>query len=78
VITDLPDIGERIVFTPDQVSLESDSGTRLDTRIEPRSSFAGQSVDSKWDKLHAGYFSSYALWGQPRSVSFIMPTTAEL
>jgi len=63
VITDLPDIGERIVFTPDQVSLESDSGTRLDTRIEPRSSFAGQSADSKWDKLHAGYFCSYALWG---------------
>ena len=37
VITRLPDIGERIVFTPDQVSLESDSGTSLDTRIEPRS-----------------------------------------
>jgi hypothetical protein len=63
VITHLLDIGERIVFTPGQVSLESDSGTRLDTRIEPRSSFAGQSADSKWDKLHAGYFCSYALWG---------------
>ena len=63
VITDLPDIGERIVFTPGEVSLESNSGTRLDARIEPRSSFAGQSADSKWDKLHAGYFCSYALWG---------------
>jgi hypothetical protein len=63
VITDLPDIAERIVFTPGQVSLESDHGTRLDTRIDPRSSFAGQSADSKWDKLHAGYFCSYALWG---------------
>ena len=63
MITRLPDIGERIVFTPDQVSLESDSGTRLDARIEPRSSFAGQPADSRWDKLHAGYFSSYALWG---------------
>jgi hypothetical protein len=62
VITGL-DIGERIIFTPDQVSLESDSGSSLDTRIEPRSSFAGQSADSRWDKLHAGYFSSYALWG---------------
>ena len=55
VITDLPDIGERIVFTPGEVSLESNSGTRLDARIEPRSSFAGQSADSKWDKLHAGF-----------------------
>jgi hypothetical protein len=63
VITRLPDIGERIVFTPAQVSLESDSGSSLDTRIEPRSSFAGQSADSRWDKLYAGYFCSYALWG---------------
>ena len=49
VITRLPDIGEQIVFTPDQVSLESDSGTSLDTRIGPRSSFAGQSAGSRWD-----------------------------
>src|SRR4029077_4093636 len=47
VITRLPYTGERIVFTPDQISLESDFGTSLDTRIEPRSSFAGQSGDSR-------------------------------
>ena len=32
-------------------------------RTDPRSAFAGQSADPKWDKLHAGYFSSYARWG---------------
>ena len=63
VITHLVDSGERIVFTPKQVSLESESGKTLDTRIDPRAAFAGQTADSKWDKLHAGYFSSYALWG---------------
>jgi hypothetical protein len=63
VITHLVDSGERIVFTPNQVSLESESGRTLDTRIDPRAAFAGQTADSKWDKLHAGYFSSYALWG---------------
>jgi hypothetical protein len=64
VITHLLDVDERIVFTPNQVSLaKSESGKILDTRIDPRSAFAGQSADSKWDKLHAGYFSSYALWG---------------
>jgi hypothetical protein len=63
VITHLVDVDERIVFTPDQVSLESESGKVIDTRIDPRSAFAGQPGDSKWDKLHAGYFSSYALWG---------------
>jgi hypothetical protein len=63
VITHLVDLGERIVFTSNQVSLETESGSLLDTRIDPRSAFAGQSADSKWDKLHAGYFCSYALWG---------------
>ena len=63
VVTHLPDIGEWIIFRPGQVSLESDPGKSLDTRLDPRSSFASQSADSKWDKLHAGYFCSYALWG---------------
>ena len=63
VITHLIDLDERIVFTPNQISLETESGSFLDTRIDPRSAFAGQSANSKWDKLHAGYFCSYALWG---------------
>ena len=63
VITHLVDVDERIVFRPNEVSLESEMGKILDTRSNPRSAFAGQSADSKWDKLHAGYFCSYALWG---------------
>jgi hypothetical protein len=63
VITHIVDAGERIVFTSDRISLEAESGKILDARIDPRSAFAGHSADSKWDKLHAGYFSSYALWG---------------
>lgn len=63
VVTHLVDVEERIVFTPKQVTLETESGKTLDTRLDPRAAFAGQSADSKWDKLHAGYFCSYALWG---------------
>jgi hypothetical protein len=63
LITHLVEVNERIVFTPNQISLESESGKILDARLNPRLAFAGQSGDSKWDKLHAGYFSSYALWG---------------
>jgi hypothetical protein len=63
IVTHLVDVDERIAFTSDQVSLESESGKVLDTRLDPRRAFAGHSADSKWDKLHAGYFSSYALWG---------------
>ena len=63
VTTHLVDVDQRIVFTPKQIHLESEAGKILDTRIDPRSAFIGQSADSKWDKLHAGYFCSYALWG---------------
>ena len=63
VVTHLLDLGERIVFTPHQVSLESDSGNTLDTCNDPRSRFSRHSANRKWDKLHAGYFSGYALWG---------------
>jgi hypothetical protein len=63
VVTHLLDLGERIVFTPHQVSLESESGNTLDTCNDPRSRFSRHSANRKWDKLHAGYFSGYALWG---------------
>jgi hypothetical protein len=61
VVTHLVDLEERIVFAPHQISLESESGKTLDTCNDPRSRFS--SANCKWDKLHAGYFSSYALWG---------------
>jgi PAS domain S-box-containing protein len=38
-----------------RLSLEAESGKVVDTRIDPRSAFGGQSADSKWHKLHAGY-----------------------
>ena len=63
VVTHLVDLEEQVVFTPNQVSLDSESGKTLDTRNDPRSAFKGHSAYSKWDKLHAGYFSGYALWG---------------
>lgn len=63
VVTHLVDLEEKIVFTPHQVSLQSESENTLDTCNDPRARFSGHSEDSKWDKLHAGYFTSYALWG---------------
>jgi hypothetical protein len=51
------------MFVPHQVSLESEAGNTIETRDDPWLAFAGQTFDAAWDKLHAGYFSSYALWG---------------
>jgi hypothetical protein len=63
VTVHLLDTGERIVFTPTNIALETEAGKTLETRGDPRSAFIGQTANSKWDKLHAGYFASYALWG---------------
>jgi hypothetical protein len=63
VVTHLPDLNEKIIFVPHQVSVESEAGNTIETRDDPRLAFAGQTQDTPWDKLHAGYFSSYALWG---------------
>ena len=60
IVTHLVDVEEKIVFTPHEVSLESELGRTLDACNDPRSRF---SANCKWDKLHAGYFCSYALWG---------------
>ena len=49
-------------FTPDRVTLETENGDLLQSRENPRGSFAGQTVKSPWDDLHVAYFNSYALW----------------
>jgi hypothetical protein len=50
------------LFTADRVAVESSDGRVLESRDNPRSSFAGHSVQTPWDDLHAAYFCSYALW----------------
>jgi hypothetical protein len=52
----------RLRFTPDRLALETASGAIVETRDDPRSAFAGQTETSPWDRLHVGYFTSYALW----------------
>ena len=52
----------RAIFTPGQVSIESESGVMKETRVDPVESFRGQTLYTPWDLLHVAYFSSYALW----------------
>lgn len=49
-------------FTPDSVTLQTEGGRVLQSRANPRSSFAGQVLNTPWDELHVAYFNSYALW----------------
>jgi len=52
----------RVRFTPDRLVLESEAGTLIDSRDNPRSAFTGHLPESAWDDLHVAYFSAYAMW----------------
>jgi hypothetical protein len=52
----------KLIFTPQRVALETESGELLGSRDNPRESFKGQTQFSLWDDLHLAYFCGYALW----------------
>lgn len=62
LVTHLTGEGRRTTFTTGKVSIESESGVVEETRVDPITSFRGQSLDTPWDMLHVAYFASYALW----------------
>lgn len=47
---------------PEHVVVTDGEDTVVDERTNPRASFAGYDVTSKWDVLQTGYFISYAIW----------------
>jgi hypothetical protein len=55
-----PDL--RSVFVPDRLVLETLDGTVIESRDDPEASFAGQTLETPWDKFHVAYFASEALW----------------
>ena len=52
----------RVRFTRDRLVLQTDAGTVIETRDNPRSAFVGHTQESSWDDLHVAYFSGYSLW----------------
>jgi hypothetical protein len=52
----------RSVFLPDLLTLETLDGSVCESRSDPDASFAGQALETPWDKMHVAYFASEALW----------------
>ena len=52
----------RSVFVPQRLTLESLSGAVAEARDDPAAAFAGQQLQTPWDKFHVAYFASEALW----------------
>jgi len=47
-------------FTPESVSVETEDGTLLQRRDQPRASFSSQQLETPWDHPHVAHFNSYA------------------
>ncbi|SOE99019.1 hypothetical protein SAMN05446635_7019 [Burkholderia sp. OK233] len=52
----------RSLFVPERLTLETLAGEVVDSRENPEASFAGQTVETPWDRFHVAYFASEALW----------------
>src|SRR5471032_44673 len=54
--------GQRSVFVPGRVSIETLDGEVLESRDDPEAAYAGHVQETPWDKFHVTYFASEALW----------------
>jgi hypothetical protein len=54
--------GQRMRFDTDRVAIETLDGVLLEERRNPRAAFAGHTLETPWDHLHAAYFAGYAMW----------------
>ncbi|WP_423370977.1 hypothetical protein [Burkholderia sp. LMG 32019] len=52
----------RGTFEPDVVAIDSMNGAAPEARRMPRSAYQGHTQQTRWDRLHAMYFTGYALW----------------
>jgi hypothetical protein len=50
------------VFVPGKLTLETLNGDVVETRDHPEAAYAGQTIETPWDKFHVAYFASEALW----------------
>jgi hypothetical protein len=52
----------RSVFVPGRLALETLDGAVAESGDDPKAAFAGQTLETPWDKFHVADFASEALW----------------
>lgn len=52
----------RMVWVPERVVIEKNTGEVMAERDNPREAFTGHSWETSWDPLHLAYFNGYAMW----------------
>lgn len=49
-------------FQPDRVAIETTDGEIVAELLNPRESFKGHLLETRWDDLQLAYFAGYAMW----------------
>jgi hypothetical protein len=52
----------RSAFTPERVAIETTNGDVVEALEQPRASFAGHTLETKWTTLQLAYFVGYTMW----------------
>ncbi|MEZ0356353.1 hypothetical protein [Mycobacterium sp. SA01] len=52
----------RTAYTPDRVGIETLDGDVVEMLGDPRASFAGHTLETRWTTLQLAYFTGYAMW----------------
>ncbi|WP_225850786.1 hypothetical protein [Streptomyces sp. HPF1205] len=55
-----PDL--KTAYTPRRVGIETTGGDVVEVLADPRSSFAGHTLETPWTALQLAYFTGYAMW----------------
>lgn len=55
-------VGRRSMFTPERVTIETGNATVLEALDQPRSSFAGHTLQTPWTTPQLAYFVGTAMW----------------
>ena len=62
VVVDLPRWQKRAIFEPDRISIQTMTGSPIESRDNPEKSFDRQQRDTPWDDFDVVYFVGEALW----------------
>jgi hypothetical protein len=53
---------QRSEFTPERVAIETTRGDVVESLDQPRASFAGHTLETKWTPLQLAYFAGASMW----------------
>lgn len=61
-VSHVPNNEWHTLYTPDRIAIETSNGELVEEMYNPRGSFVGHTLESRWSNLQLAYFAGYAMW----------------